>query len=138
MGMISRSVVPRKIRRAVHPVRTVKRAATPTVVKQARRAKHPISNATYSVERSLNARPPRTSRARHRVGVAHAQPPRAYAPGADNGPSAATALMVMGVFVLAVLVVFAIFYPMVGVPTLVASLLVASAVALVHRQQRVG
>jgi Flp pilus assembly protein TadB len=44
------------MRRAAHPVRTVKRAATPRVVKQAQRATHPVGNAKYSVERSLNTR----------------------------------------------------------------------------------
>jgi hypothetical protein len=35
MGFLSRLLVPRGVRRAVHPVRTVKRAATPKVVKKA-------------------------------------------------------------------------------------------------------
>ena len=32
----------RRVRRAVHPVRTVKRAASPKVVKKATRAMHPV------------------------------------------------------------------------------------------------
>lgn len=51
MGFLSRLLVPRGVRRAVHPVRTVKRAATPRVVKRATRAMHPLDNAVYSVER---------------------------------------------------------------------------------------
>jgi hypothetical protein len=53
MGFLTRLLIPRSVRRAAHPVRTVKRAATPKVVKQARRAMHPIDNAKYSVERSV-------------------------------------------------------------------------------------
>jgi hypothetical protein len=34
MGFLSRLLVPRGVRRATHPVRTVKRAATPKVVKR--------------------------------------------------------------------------------------------------------
>jgi hypothetical protein len=37
----------------MHPVRTVKRAATPKVVKQARRAMHPVDNAVYGAERAV-------------------------------------------------------------------------------------
>jgi len=70
MGLLTRTFVPRSVRRATHPVRTVKRAATPRVVKQARRSLHPVSNAVYSVERSLNTKP------RKRKG----QPPRAAGP----------------------------------------------------------
>ncbi len=53
MGFLSRLLVPRKVRRAAHPVRAVKRAATPKVVKKATRAMHPIDNAVYGVERSV-------------------------------------------------------------------------------------
>jgi len=52
MGFLSRLLVPRSVRRAMHPVRTVKRAATPKVVKRAERAMHPLDNAIYSVERA--------------------------------------------------------------------------------------
>jgi len=37
MGFLPRLLVPRGVRRAMHPVRTVKRAATPKVVKKAGR-----------------------------------------------------------------------------------------------------
>jgi hypothetical protein len=57
MGFLSRMFVPRGVRRAMHPVRTVKRAVTPKPVKQVRRALHPIDNAVYGVERSLNTKP---------------------------------------------------------------------------------
>jgi hypothetical protein len=50
---LSRLLVPRKVRRAAHPVRAVKRAATPKVEKKATRAMHPIDNAVYGVERSV-------------------------------------------------------------------------------------
>lgn len=59
MGLFSRVFVPRSIRRAIHPVRTVKRAATPKSIKKARRALHPMSNAVYQAERSLNTKPRR-------------------------------------------------------------------------------
>jgi Flp pilus assembly protein TadB len=58
MGFLSRALVPRGVRRAAHPVRTVKSAATPRVVKQARSALNPIDTAAYSVERALNTKPP--------------------------------------------------------------------------------
>jgi hypothetical protein len=61
MGFLSRMFVPRGIRRAMHPVRTAKRAATPKSIKRARRALHPVSNAKYSVERSLNTKPRKRS-----------------------------------------------------------------------------
>ena len=56
MGFFSRLFVPRTVRRAMHPVRTVKRAVTPKSVQKARRAMHPISNAVYGAERSLTAK----------------------------------------------------------------------------------
>jgi hypothetical protein len=52
MGFLSRLFVPRSVRRAMHPVRTVKRAATPKIVKRTERAMHPVDNAIYSAERS--------------------------------------------------------------------------------------
>lgn len=58
MGMLSRALIPRSVRRAAHPVRTVKKAVTPKPIKQVRRAMNPVSNAKYSVERSLMT-PPR-------------------------------------------------------------------------------
>ena len=57
MGFFTRMLVPRKVRRAVHPVRAVKRAATPKPIKKAQRALHPIDNAVYSLERALNTKP---------------------------------------------------------------------------------
>ena len=56
MGMLTRMLIPRSVRRAAHPARAVKRAVTPRPVKRARRAMHPVSNAKYSVERWLNTR----------------------------------------------------------------------------------
>jgi hypothetical protein len=53
VGFFSRLVIPRTVRRAVHPGRAVKRAVTPKVVKRASRAMHPIDNAVYSVQRSV-------------------------------------------------------------------------------------
>jgi len=56
MSMLTRMLIPRSVRRAAHPGRAVKRAVTPRVVKRARHAMHPVSNAKYSVERSLNTK----------------------------------------------------------------------------------
>ncbi len=53
MGFFSRLLVPRSVRRAMHPGRAVKRAVTPKAVKKARRALHPVDNAKYSVQRSV-------------------------------------------------------------------------------------
>lgn len=53
MGFFSRLLVPRSVRRAVHPGRAVMRAVTPKPIKKARRALHPIDNAVYSVQRSV-------------------------------------------------------------------------------------
>jgi hypothetical protein len=53
MGFFSRLLVPRSVRRAVHPGRAVKRAVTPKPIKKARRALHPIDNAEYSMQRSV-------------------------------------------------------------------------------------
>jgi hypothetical protein len=63
MGFLSRMFVPRGVRRAMHPVRTAKSAVTPKSVKRVRRAMHPIDNAVYGIERSLNTKRRRTSRA---------------------------------------------------------------------------
>jgi hypothetical protein len=57
MGMLKRMLIPRSVRRATHPVRTVKRAVTPKPIKQVRRALNPVSNAKYGLERSLNTKP---------------------------------------------------------------------------------
>ena len=61
MGFLTRALVPRKVRRVAHPVRSVKRAATPKSVKRARRSLHPVSNAGYSITRKLNTKPRRRS-----------------------------------------------------------------------------
>jgi hypothetical protein len=53
--------IPRGVRRAMHPARTVKRAITPKSIKRAQRAMHPIDNAVYAFERSLNTKPRRQS-----------------------------------------------------------------------------
>jgi hypothetical protein len=53
MGFFSRLLVPRSVRRAMHPGRAVKRAVTPKVVKRATRVMHPIDNAAYSIQRSV-------------------------------------------------------------------------------------
>ena len=68
MGFLSRAFVPRGVRRAAHPVRTAKSAATPRVVKQARSALNPIGSAAYAAERAANTKSrkqvrPRTLRA---------------------------------------------------------------------------
>jgi len=56
MGFLSRLFVPRGVRRALHPARTLRRAATPKLVKKARRSLHPVSNASYSFQRSLTTK----------------------------------------------------------------------------------
>jgi hypothetical protein len=56
VGFFSRLLVPRSVRRAIHPVRTAKRAVTPKAVKRAQRAMHPIDNAVYGLERSLTTK----------------------------------------------------------------------------------
>lgn len=53
MGFLSRLLVPRSIRRAMHPVRAVNRAATPKAAKKARRALHPVDNMVYGAERQM-------------------------------------------------------------------------------------
>jgi hypothetical protein len=62
VGMLTRMFIPRSVRRAAHPGRSLKRAVTPRSVKRARRALHPVSNAKYSVEKSLNTKKLRPSR----------------------------------------------------------------------------
>lgn len=64
MGSVSRMLVPRGVRRAAHPVRTAKRAVTPKTVKQMQRAVHPLDNAAYDVQRSLNTKPRKPGAAR--------------------------------------------------------------------------
>jgi hypothetical protein len=53
MGFLSRLLVPRRVRRAMHPARTVRRAATPKSVKKARRPLHPVDNVVYCAERQV-------------------------------------------------------------------------------------
>ena len=56
MGFFTRMFIPRSVRRAAHPGRAVKRAVTPKTVKQLQHAMHPVDNAIYSWQRSLNTR----------------------------------------------------------------------------------
>ena len=65
MGFFSRMLVPRGVRRAAHPVRTVRRAATPKAIKNAQRSLHPVDNAIYGMQRSLNTRPRKRAPARY-------------------------------------------------------------------------
>jgi hypothetical protein len=53
VGLLSRLLVPRSVRRAMHPVRSMKRAATPKVVRKAGRALHPADNIVYGAEREV-------------------------------------------------------------------------------------
>lgn len=53
VGFFSRLLVPRGVRRAVHPGRAVKRVMTPTVIKKSRRALHPAGNVVCTVERTV-------------------------------------------------------------------------------------
>ncbi len=52
MGFLTR-LLPRSVRRAMHPGRAGERAVTPKVVKKARRAFHPIGRAKGSARRSM-------------------------------------------------------------------------------------
>jgi hypothetical protein len=45
--------MPRAVRRAAHPVRILRHAATLGTVKQSRHALHPLDNAIYQADRSL-------------------------------------------------------------------------------------
>ena len=53
MGFLSRLLVPRSVRRAMNPVRTLQRAATPKVVKKAGRVLRPVDNIVYGSEREV-------------------------------------------------------------------------------------
>ena len=53
MGFIGRRVVPRSVRRAANPIRTLKRELTPKTIKSVRRNFSPIDNALYGVERKI-------------------------------------------------------------------------------------
>jgi len=59
VGFLSRMLVPRGVRRAMHPARAVRRAVTPKTIKRAGRALHPLDNAAYGITRSLNTKPRR-------------------------------------------------------------------------------
>src|SRR2546421_3145996 len=50
MGIVSRLLVPRSVRRAMHPVRTTRRAITPRPIKQARRAVFVATNPLEALE----------------------------------------------------------------------------------------
>jgi hypothetical protein len=54
--------VPCSVRRAMHPGRALKRAVTPKAAKKAQRAMHPVSNAIYDAERSMNTKRRPTSK----------------------------------------------------------------------------
>lgn len=69
MGLSRRMFVPRSARRAVRPVRTVKRAVTPKPIKKVQRAVHPVDNAVYGLQRSLDTKPrPATGSPRYQHG----------------------------------------------------------------------
>ncbi|HEX9089713.1 MAG TPA: hypothetical protein VF867_19635 [Arthrobacter sp.] len=57
MGFFTRRLIPRKVRRLVHPVRAVKRAVTPKPIKKALRAvstvRSPVRAAGYAAERAV-------------------------------------------------------------------------------------
>lgn len=89
MGFLSRMFIPPGVRRAMHPVRTVKRAVTPKPIKRMQRAMHPVDNLAYGLERSLNTKPRRrkapglvyrhgTCTVRHRSPQAAARCRRSY------------------------------------------------------------
>jgi hypothetical protein len=79
MGLLTRALVPRSVRRAAHPVRTAKSAATPRVIKQARNVMNPVDSAVYhGIERPLNTKPrkrttTRTTQAKAEVATANTQ-----------------------------------------------------------------
>ncbi|MFI5066358.1 MAG: hypothetical protein ACHP9Z_20605 [Streptosporangiales bacterium] len=86
---MSRLLVPRSVRRAMHPVRTARRAVTPKAVKKATRALHPVDNLVYGAERQVatSLRSGRNQAARRR------SPARVYrhgnCPVAHRSPEAA-------------------------------------------------
>lgn len=55
MGFLSRTFIPRGVRKAAHPVRTVKssakKAVTPKSVKKVQRALNPLDSLQYGLER---------------------------------------------------------------------------------------
>jgi hypothetical protein len=52
-GLLHQAVCASQRQRAMHPVRTVKRAVTPKPVKKLQRSLHPVSDLEYSVQRSI-------------------------------------------------------------------------------------
>lgn len=50
MGIVTRLLIPRGVRRAAHPVRTVRRAVTPRPIKQLRRTAYTITNPLGAIE----------------------------------------------------------------------------------------
>jgi tRNA C32,U32 (ribose-2'-O)-methylase TrmJ len=61
VSFLTRLLIPRSVRRAMHPGRAVKRAVTARTIKRASHAMHPLSNAIYDVERSLNTKQRRSN-----------------------------------------------------------------------------
>lgn len=57
MGFLSRTFIPRSVRKAAHPVRTAKssatRAVTPKSVYKAQRLLNPIDSIQYGIERQV-------------------------------------------------------------------------------------
>jgi hypothetical protein len=135
MGFLTRRLVPRSVRRAAHPVRTVKRAATPKVVKKARRSLHPVSNAVYGLERSIPTGRSRRKRARRKAAATARQPrpqraarahraPRTYTPPAPYAPrpkltgaviaqrAVTTGAVLLGAFALLGTIIYAVQSPL--------------------------
>ncbi len=99
MGMLTRMLIPRGVRRAVHPARAVRRAVTPRTVRQVRRSLNPIDNAVYGVQRSLNTKPRVRRSGRRRSG------------GRRSGGGRSALLGILGVLVVVVLVWYALAWP---------------------------
>lgn len=99
MGLLTRAVVPRSVRRATHPVRTAKSAVTPRSVKQVRRVLNPIDSTVYSAERALNTK----SRKKGRTARTEAE---SFAPLTPEGDRRTTRLVLGALLaVIAVIVV---------------------------------
>jgi Flp pilus assembly protein TadB len=82
MSLLTRTLVPRSVRRAAHPARTVRRAATPRAVKEAQRLAHPVDNAVYGATRKLNTKSKKGAQIQPPPGSKH---PAAYMHGAIAG-----------------------------------------------------
>lgn len=69
MGFLTRLLIPRKVRRMVHPVRAVKHSVKKAVVPRpvrnalwtAHKVSHPVDSAAYALERSVRTK--RTTKA---------------------------------------------------------------------------